>query len=391
MKKHFLAAAVAVFMLIIASAASAANDNCQCEGCNSTQADMPCDSVLRRLAANMLMVGFKGDSVTENSDAARYVRDLHVGCIVLFDVDLTGDATIGSRNITSVDRLQSMTKQLREWSDTPLLIALDQEGGRVARLKTQYGFQPTVSAEYLGDLDNQDSTRHYAAMIANDLHRAGINLNLAPVVDILSDSCPVIAGAHRAFSRDPQAVARNAGWFVDECHKRGAVCALKHFPGHGSSTGDTHFGLVDVTSTWTADELIPFKRIIDAGLADAIMTAHIYNRSIDPQYPATLSEKTLTGVLRESLGFDGVIVTDDVYMEGIVGEYGVEDALVLAINAGADMICAGNNGRAGFEANRPMLLVDMIVKAVKDGRIPIERVYEANARINALKEKYKVD
>ncbi|MBQ1610664.1 MAG: hypothetical protein II087_02100, partial [Muribaculaceae bacterium] len=117
---------------------------------------LPADSVLRRYAAQMLMVGFKGDSINDQSDAARYVRDLKVGAIVLFDVDLTGDATIGSRNVTSTGQLATLTAKLQSYADYPLLIALDQEGGRVVRMKTQYGFQPIVSAKYLGETDNED-------------------------------------------------------------------------------------------------------------------------------------------------------------------------------------------------------------------------------------------
>ena len=135
----------------------------------AAQQVLPPDSVLQRMAARMLMVGFKGDEVTADSDAARYVRDLGVGAIILFDVDLTGKATIGSRNVTGKQQLQRLTGQLYRWArDGQLLIALDQEGGRVARLKTEYGFEPTVSAAYLGQTDNRDTTRFYAARLARN-------------------------------------------------------------------------------------------------------------------------------------------------------------------------------------------------------------------------------
>lgn len=348
---------------------------------------LPADSVLRRMAAQMLMVGFRGDSADEHSDAARYVRDLGVGAIVLFDIDLTGDATLGSRNITSRARLEQLTANLRRWSRAPLLIALDQEGGRVARLKPGYGFTPTVSAAHLGRVDNTDTTRHYAAQIADDLARSGVNVNLAPVVDILDPDCPPLGKIDRCFSRDINAIARHAGAFVDEHHRRGVACALKHFPGHGSAHNDSHWGLVDITDTWSESELElePFGRLIAANDADLIMTAHIFLRSIDPDYPATLSKKILTGVLRERLHYDGVILSDDIYMQGIIDNFQVEPAIVLAINAGCDMLCVGNNISTGFEAERPFLLVDMIVAAVKDGRIPFSRIAEANRRIAALK------
>ena len=306
---------------------------------------LPSDAELRRMAAQMLMVGFRGDSVTESSDAARYVRDLGVGAIILFDIDLTGDATIGSRNITSKERLQRMTAQLQRWGGGRLLIALDQEGGRVQRLKPQYGYTPIPSAASIGRMARADSTRHSARLMA--------------------------------------------GMLIDEHHRQGVLCTLKHFPGHGSAHGDSHWGLVDVTDTWQPTELRPYELLIKQGKVDLIMTAHIFNHQLDSVYPATLSHKMLTGVLRKQLHYDGVILSDDMYMQGIIDNYQIEPALVLAINAGCDMLCVGNNISTGFEADRPFKLVDIIVKAVKDGRIPFKRIQEANRRIQQLKNKIK--
>lgn len=346
---------------------------------------LPPDSTLRRMAAQMLMVGFRGDTVDENSDAARYVRDLGVGAIILFDIDLTGDATLGSRNITSRDKLEQTTARLRGWSRTPLLIALDQEGGRVARLKPQYGFTPTVSAASLGRAANADTTRHYAALIAGDLARSGVNVNLAPVVDLHDPLCPPLGGIDRCFSANADSVAWHAGIFIDEHHRHGVLTTLKHFPGHGHAHGDSHWGLVDITSTWTDDDLQPFQTLIDNHRADIIMTAHVFLRDIDPDYPATLSRDIIDGLLRKRLHYDGVVLSDDMYMQGIIDNFDIDNAIVLAINAGVDMLCVGNNISTGFEADRPFRLVDLIVNAVHDGRIPFERIIEANARIARLK------
>lgn len=347
-------------------------------------AQLPPDSVLRRYAAGMLMVGFKGDSVTTDCDAARYVRDLKVGAIVLFDIDLTGDATIGSRNITSKQRLKLMTDQLQQWADYPLLIATDQEGGKVARLKPQYGFLPTVTAEYLGTVDSEDTTRYYARRLAGEMHQCGVNVNLAPVVDVLNHDCPAVGHFLRSFSTDPAVIARHAGWFIDESHSQGVLCTLKHFPGHGNAIDDSHYGFVDVTDRWHPEELEPFKSLIQAGQADLIMTAHLFNRHIDDEYPATLSAKTINGLLRGQMGFDGVVVTDDLYMQAIIDKYSVSTALELAINAGADLICVGNNINTGFEPNRPFVLVDMIVNSVKQGRIPWQRLQQSHDRLTKL-------
>lgn len=354
---------------------------------NSLFAQVPSDSVLRRYAAGMLMVGFKGDSVTEDCDAARYVRDLKVGAIVLFDIDLTGSATIGSRNITSKERLTAMTAQLKAWADYPLLIATDQEGGKVARLKPQYGFLPTVTAEYLGTVDKEDTTRYYASRLAREMAEAGVNVNLAPVVDVLNHDCAAVGHFLRCFSTNTRAIVRHAGWFIDECHREGVLCTLKHFPGHGNAIDDSHYGFVDVTNGWHPEELEPFKFLIDAGKADLIMTAHLFNRNIDDEYPATLSSKTINGLLRGQMGFDGVVVTDDLYMQAIIDQYSIPTALELAINAGADLICVGNNINTGYEADRPFKLVDMIVNSVKQGRIPWQRLQESHDRMLRLASK----
>lgn len=348
---------------------------------------MPPDSVLRRYAAGMLMVGFKGDSVTDDCDAARYVRDLKVGAVVLFDIDMTGAATIGSRNITSKERLTRMTSQLHAWADYPLLIATDQEGGKVARLKPQYGFLPTVTAEYLGSVDNEDTTRHYAAILAREMAESGVNVNLAPVVDVLNHDCAAVGHFLRCYSTEPEVISRHAGWFIEECHRQGVLCTLKHFPGHGNAIDDTHYGFVDVTNAWTSRELEPFRLLIDAGKADIIMTAHLFNRNIDADYPATLSAKTINGLLRGEMGYDGVVVTDDLYMQAIRNNYSIPTALELTINAGADLICVGNNISTGFEADRPFRLVDMIVNSVKEGRIPWQRLQESYLRVKRLATK----
>ena len=352
---------------------------------NATQV-LPPDSVLRRYAAQMLMVGFRGDRVNDTGDAARYVRDLKVGAIILFDVDLTGSANIGSRNVTSKERLIEMTSQLHEWADYPLLIALDQEGGRVARLKPQYGYQPTVSAEYIGRTDCEDTTRYYARRIACEVAQSGVNVNLAPVVDVLNPECPALGKIDRCFSSDTETIVRHASWFIDEHHKQGVLCTLKHFPGHGNALNDSQWGFVDVTNTWQESELEPFRTLIANGSADLIMTAHIVNRILDPDLPATLSHKVLTELLRGQMGYDGVVVTDDMYMQGIIDNYSVENAIIMAINAGADMLCVGNNISTGFEANRPQRLVELIVQAVKDGRIPLSRLLESNRRIVKLQQ-----
>ena len=353
------------------------------------QKKMLSDEEIREYAAQMLMVGFKGDSIDRYGDAARYVRDLKVGGIILFDVDLTGDATVGSRNITSVGQLKKLTSDLQSFADYKLLISVDQEGGRVMRLKEQYGFSPTVSAEYMGQVNNPDTTRFYAGRIAREMEEVGLNINLAPLLDIHNPECPVIGKLHRSFSADTAVITNISRDFIKAHRNHNVLCAVKHFPGHGSATDDSHYDLADVTNTWSRSELAPYRDLIKDGDLDMVMTAHIFNRQLDTEYPATLSKKMLTGVLREELGFEGVIVTDDLYMKGIIDKYDIRDAVVLAINAGADILLMGNNISTGFEESRPFRVVDMIFDAVKSGEISQDRLRESHERIEALKLKLK--
>lgn len=355
------------------------------------QNNIPSDSLLRREAARMLMVGFRGDRIDDNSDAARYVRDLHVGSIVLFDVDLTSDGPrkIGTRNITSKERLIKLTRQLQSYADEPLIIAADQEGGMVARLKPEYGFKPTVNALYLGTQDNRDTTLYYSMRIASEMKECGVNLNLAPVLDIHREDAPHLGHFKRCFSTDADVITRHAGWFIDAHYKYGVLCAVKHFPGHGSALGDSHLGMVDNTDNWNARELEPFTNLIAKNKVDVVMTAHIYNRRLDPDYPATLSYKIITELLRNNLKYDGVVLTDDMYMEGILSQYSIPEALALAINAGADILLVGNNIDTGFEADRPFKLVDIIVDLVKKGKVPYERIHESSERILRLKSRIR--
>ena len=356
---------------------------------SAQKATLP-DSTLRQYAAKMLMVGFKGDSVTDSSDAARYVRDLKVGGIILFDVDLTGTAKIGSRNITSKERLTKMTADLQRYAGGNLLIAIDQEGGMVRRLRPEYGYSQTVSQEYLGKINSRDTTMKYAERMAKEIKESGVNVNLAPLIDVnVNPDCPVIGALHRSYSSDTAIVSNNAKWSIEAHHRNGVLCAVKHFPGHGSSASDSHYGLTDVTDTWQSYELAPFRELISSGKADMVMTAHIFQRNLDPEYPATLSKKIIDGVLRKQLGFEGVVLTDDMYMQGIIDNYKVEDAIVLAINAGADILVMGNNISTGYEPKRPFHIVDMIVRAVKEGRIDQQRLIESNRRIDSLIDKLK--
>jgi len=163
------------------------------------------------------------------------------------------------------------------------------------------------------------------------------------------------------------------------------LTVAKHFPGHGSSTADSHLGFTDVTATWTEAELLPFATLIRAGRADMVMTAHVFNARLDPKHPATLSRPVITGLLRGALGFTGVVVTDDLQMRAVTSRYGLKEALGLAVNAGADILLIGNNLEYGEDAAPKAL--DLLMELVAEGVVGPERIRESAGRIQVLKAK----
>ncbi len=333
----------------------------------------------------MLMVGFRGTQVTDQSPVAKMLREYHIGGVVLFDFDVARKAY--GRNITAPMQLLELTNSLRRRTEIPLLIAVDQEGGTVRRLKEKDGFPPTVSAAHLGAVDNPDSTTYYSDILARSVAVEGFNVNFAPVLDLnVNPRNPVIGGIDRSFSADPGVVERNAALLIEAHHARGVLCAIKHFPGHGSSRDDSHEGFVDVSDTWSKKELEPFAAIVRKGMADMVMTAHIFNRHLDPEYPATLSKATLDGVLRKQLGYDGVVITDDMMMKAISDGYGLETAIEKAVNAGADILLFANNTYT-FEPDIAEKAFKTLKSLVAAGRITPARIDTSWRRIMALKSR----
>ncbi|MHC4636182.1 MAG: beta-N-acetylhexosaminidase [Planctomycetota bacterium] len=330
----------------------------------------------------MLMVGFRGLDVNDNSAIIQDIKNRHIGGVILFDRDVPGRTDI--RNIKYPAQLKNLTAKLQSAAEHHLLIAIDQEGGRVCRLKPVRGFPQTKSAQYLGQANDLSLTNREALKISKTLSEAGINLNLAPVVDLnINPDNPVIGNLERSFSADAEIVTNHAAEFIKAHRKVGILCALKHFPGHGSSTQDSHKGLTDVTKTWTEKELVPYQELIDQGLADIIMTAHVYNAELDHQYPATLSKAIITGVLRDRLNYDGVVISDDMQMGAITDHYGFETAIELAVKAGVDIILIANNSE--YDEKTAAHAIEVIKKMVRTGRISQNRIYRSYLRIQKLK------
>jgi beta-N-acetylhexosaminidase len=355
-------------------------------GCGSSSTTVAAPTLEQKIA-QMLLVGFRGTELEESNYIVRDIREHRIGGVILFD----RDAKLGTyaRNITSPTQLQALTTSLRALSATPLLIAVDQEGGNVCRLKARYGFPPTVTAQYLGTLNNPIITRMAADSIGSTLAENGINMNFAPVTDLnINPTSPAIGYYERSFSADPAVVATHARIFVETHDKNHVATCLKHFPGHGSAVNDSHLGFVDVTDTWSEIELEPYRTLINEGNCRMVMTAHVFNKNIDPDLPATLSKPFITGLLREKLGFEGVVVTDDLQMQGLTQFFDYQTIVEKSILAGGDIILVSNN--LEYDPEVVPTTISQVVALVRSGKITEERIDKSYQRIMALKQRIAV-
>jgi beta-N-acetylhexosaminidase len=330
----------------------------------------------------MLMIGFPEAKV--DSLVLEEVKAGKVGAIIFFEKNIP-------KSNASFAALKKMIWTYQKASPIPLMIAIDQEGGKVNRLKDKYGFTRSITAQEMGKALTLDSVKFYAEATAATLAGLGFNVNFAPVVDLaVNPKNTVIVKVGRSFSANPDSVALFAEEFIKPHRKFGVTTVLKHFPGHGSSLADTHFGVADVTKSWSASELIPYQRLIGAGAADAIMSAHIVNMQLDPRgYPGTLSSRMIDSLLRKQLRFDGVVFSDDMQMQAIAKQYGLEEAVKLAINAGIDVLCFSNNIQ-GSEDRTVNKVHSIIRTLVNRGQIKPERIDEAFTRILKLKSRIGV-
>lgn len=340
------------------------------------------DPTLEQKAGQLLMVGFRGYQLSDTSHVIRDIEQYNLGGVILFDYDVPSGKP--ERNIDSTAQVRSLNKSLQNRSDTPLFIAVDQEGGRVSRLKTSRGFPATVSAEYLGDINDTDSTRAYSSEQAELLNDLGFNVNFAPVADLnINPQNPVIGSIERSYGADPETVTKHVSIVIEEHQKQNLLPVVKHFPGHGSAWNDSHVGMADVTDTWQESELIPYQNLAKSDHTFAVMTAHVLNKNLDEELPATLSQKIQEGLLRDSIGFDGLLFSDDMQMEAIRSFYGLEFAIEHALNAGVDMLIFANN--SVYQSNIVPDAVQIIMDLVEDGSISEERIDEAYDRVMETK------
>ncbi len=332
------------------------------------------------MIGQMIMIGI-GDFnlVNTNEPIFAEIKNGKVGGVVLYEKNILFESP--------KTELALLVENLQKNAEIPLFISIDEEGGWVTRMKTRYGFPKNVSAQYLGDMDNLDSTRFYAHQTARILSSFGINMNYAPVVDVnLNPKNPVIGRIQRSYSSDYHEVIEHANIVIEEHKKVNVVPVLKHFPGHGSSQKDTHLGLTDVTETWQMEEVYPYSALIDSSKVDVVMTAHIVNKSLDEsKRPATLSKRVVGGLLRDFLHFDGLIISDDMQMGAIDNEYGLRESIKLSLTAGIDLLMFANN--VSDENRVSASTIHAIIKdLVFEGIITEQQIRTSYNRIMKLKK-----
>ncbi|WP_449062685.1 glycoside hydrolase family 3 protein [Planomonospora algeriensis] len=325
----------------------------------------PGEQGLYRLAAGTLLVAFQGTTAPE-----WVLRELDNGL---------GGVTLFGFNVADPDRLSSLTARLRSAGDP--VISLDEEGGDVTRLAYHVG-SPYPGNAALGAVDDIELTRNVYRSIGDDLARCGVNLDMAPDADVnTADDNPVIGT--RAFGSDAALVARHTVAAVHGLQSAGVAACVKHFPGHGATRQDSHLEVpvVDASLELLRErELVPFRAAIEAG-SKSIMTAHVQVPALTGALPATLSPAALTGLLRGELGYDGVVISDALDMKAITDAYGLSGGAVLSLAAGTDLLCLGP---LPTEAD-VRKIIEEIVAAVHDGRLPVSRLEEAAERVARLR------
>ena len=328
----------------------------------------------------MFLVGFSGCEVgPEHWLKEAIVRD-QLGGVILFDRNVDGSV----QNIRSPEQVRSLVKCLREYAATPLFISIDQEGGKVCRLKERDGFARSATAAELAG-EGVGAVASQAEIMAAMLADCGINLNFAPVVDLALNPDGAAIGRHqRSYGADPAQVAACARVVIEAHHRHGVGCCLKHFPGHGSAGGDSHLGFVDVTDCWQAVELEPYRQLIGSGYSDGIMTAHLVHRRLEASgAPATLSLAVITELLRGQLGFSGVVFSDDLQMRAITDGWGYVEAVQRAVLAGVDVLVVGNN--LAPDPKAVQVGIRAVAELLDSGRIDTQHITRSLARIARLK------
>jgi beta-N-acetylhexosaminidase len=328
---------------------------------------------IRRHVGQLAIVGFNGHDIP--AEIRSLAREFDLGGVIFF-----------ARNVESPEQVADLSRQSQALaSELPLWVSVDQEGGRVARLKRPFTeWPPMITLGRAGSPESDRLAERFAVALAAELHAVGISLDYTPVLDVLTNPKNPVIG-DRALADRADDVARLGTIIIRTLQGAGIAASGKHFPGHGDTSTDSHHELPLLDhppDRLDAVELVPFKAAIAAGVA-SIMTAHILIPSLDEERPATLSPAIVDGLLKQQLGYGGLVLSDDLEMKAISGRYGHSDATVQAIAAGCDavLMCAP-------KPEEQMAALEAVIYAVEAGRLPLKRIEDAMTRHRRVKERF---
>jgi beta-N-acetylhexosaminidase len=331
------------------------------------------------MIGRMIILGFEGQSLSSNNTLKKDIKKYTLGGVILFD---KYHKSKKKKNIKNPKQLKKLITDIQNMSKYNILISIDQEGGLVSRLNQKNGFSKTYKASTISKKGTIFARQTYKKL-ASDLSNVGININFAPVVDLaINPKNKVIVYYGRSYSSSPKEVIKYSKIFIDEMNKKGIISVLKHFPGHGSSLGDSHEGFIDISNTWNKKELIPYQELINSNHANMIMTAHVYNKNLDTKYPATLSKNINTNLLKEKLNYQGIIISDDLQMKAITKYYTLKQTVTLAINSGVNILLFGN--QIDNKTIKLKTIVNTIYKEVKNGNIELSKIIKSNKIIKNI-------
>lgn len=328
---------------------------------------------LEEKVGQLLVIGVEGTSFSSEMD--NLIRNYHVGGVIIM-----------GRNVATTNEMLQLIngiKKANEHNKIPLFLSVDEEGGRVSRLPV--GIPKLPTSAQIGKLNDESVSYRAGTYLAGVLNEFGYNMNFAPVLDVNSNPRNPVIG-NRSFGSDPYQVAKLGISTMHGMMDNDIIPVVKHFPGHGDTVVDSHKALPKVETTLEAlrnVELVPFQKAIEEG-ADAVMVAHILFPALDPDYPSSMSKAIITGLLRNEMKFEGVIITDDLTMGAIANDYTIPEAAVQSFIAGSDQLLVVRD----YEVQLNTL--NAFIKAIETGEITEERLNESVKRILTLKEKYSV-
>lgn len=324
--------------------------------------------------AQMMFIGLQGTSLS--NEEAELIRNEKVGGVILLGGNI--------QNETQLLQYMKNIKQANKTNHTPLMLGVDEEGGRVSRIPDSIANFP--SSQYIGAHGSPSTSREIGQLLAQKVKAFGFNVNFAPVLDIHNNPQNNVIG-DRSFGTTPNIVSEFGIATMNGIKSEGVIPVVKHFPGHGNTSVDSHVSLPNVDKSIEdikEEEIIPFQKAFNEG-ADMVMVAHILYSAFDQEYPATLSKRIITDFLREEMEFEGVVITDDMSMGAITQNYGMEEAAVLSIRAGTDMFMLTSSGEGNYDRVKSAL-----IQAVKQGKIKEQSLNNSVRRILKLKDQYEL-